>query len=814
MRSTNPCVLGSAELYHPYPGDETRYIQCSQWGESNIKSCGVGQVWNNGLKTCHKQTSGPQQPSQNQIYTTGPSGYQMTDNQYNYDQVNYDYHYNYGNNNNGQNRYQNQEEPQYYIDANNNVGTMYSPGYSGPNYQNTQRYTKSIQNDLPREYNTGSWSSDTPTYQQSHYAIGNSLWNTFASALHTSQQNSQPQTNRLSGQSMFGTTNHQQSGKLYGRTTSRTSVNNGFQPAEGNSLWNNYASYLMGNSNSFRGSRPVQANTYNRIPSMTRSAHNTVSNTAYLVDRNKVNTGLATTQPAGQTYTSKVNTVQHRNAMVHAQKQAPAETDKVSITQPVSGFDVPELCRDADIRYISAQNDYHHFYECVKGSAQINTCPDGKVWVHPLRQCIDLNDYNDKVASHNPCIGSDLRFHPYPADPSKYVECQSWYRVYVWRCKDGLWTQNKQQCSTGTHHGTGTGNSHSAHIIQYFHGQCDGKTFYYAHENPAKYIQCDDFGNWFLKDCALNTTWDDSLKGCVQSFSSTGPAEATVNTVTSTANTKDGTSRQLPDNFDGTLQSYPCPATYAWNITRNECVPVSLSDYLPTCARGYMWDSYRKECIMYVDPSTVEEFPDAEYARPNCMAGHRWNQELQMCVQDTIGTQVNTGDYGNFLFEVDLGAMDVPDNRNKRGMESGDDLDYLPNICNTSSGRFYYPYPSKPHLFIQCDQLGVMHTQTCGAHSVWNNDILTCVHSLSSVQLGDSRQYTGSYQGNNDNVPTQNKIHGDVCKDSDTVYYPYSANKRMFIMCYNGMAHMMSCPYGSYWQDSITTCNWPEKGNN
>ena len=823
---SNPCALGSAELYQPHPKDETRYIQCSLYGKSYIKSCPAGQVWNNGLKTCiHRQTSGAQQPSGNQqIYTTGPFGYQMTSNQYDHDHVNYGYHYNYENNNNyGQNGYQNQGEPQYYIDANNNAGIIYSPSYSNserPGYQ-----ANNIQNDIGREYNTGSWSSDIPTYsaQQHYYARGNFLWNTFAGALQPSNQNSKPQGNRIYGQSMVGATNHQQSGTVYGTNTGRTVLNTRsyYQPAQRKPLWN---SYLMGDSNSVSHSQPAQTNTYtvSRAPS-TRSTYSTGSSAAYLVDRNKVKTGYVN---SGQAYTSKP--VQHHNTMVNAQKQAPVKTQqthRVSIIQPISGFDVPGLCKDA-IRYIPAQNDYHHFYECVKGSAQIKTCPDGKLWVHPLRQCLDLNDHNNQIASHNPCIGSDLRFHPYPADPTKYVECQSWYRVYVWRCKDGLWTQNKQQCSKGTHHGTsGSNNNQNVHTVQTWKGFCDGKTFYYAHEDAAKYIQCDAHGKWFLKDCALNTTWDDSIKGCVEVFSISGPGDITVNTVTTTVNTMDRSSRQLSVNSaDVNFHTYPCPGNYAWDIPLNECVVISQSDYLPTCARGYMWDPKRKECITYVDPTTVEEFPDAQYARPNCMTGHRWDPELQMCVKDTFGSQVNT-EYSNFLFEIDLGEMNFRDSNSQQNLEStyeqtGDNLDYLPNICNTIPGRYYYPYPHKPHWFIQCDQLGVMHTQTCGIHNVWNKEIMTCVHSPSTIQPGHGRQYTGSYQGNNDGSHHGNKvsdqnIYGNVCSsDSDKVYYRIPENNRMFIMCDHGSAYMMSCPRGSRWKDDITSCDWPPEGNN
>ena len=733
-------------------------------------------MWNNNLKTCvQRKASGTESKLNNQIYTTGPSGYQVPGAQYDDGRPSYGYHYIYGNSNNNYNNAQNQylkrSYGEYYIDANNNVGYNSADSRSSPS--SYQEHV--IQNDLPGDYDTATSTSDTPTYPRtvySSYADQNSLWNTFAHSLQNKNFDARRQNSMIYGQSMSGRTNPQQSGTLHGTSTGQTnSYSWSYQPAEGNTLWNRYARSLIGNSNSAAQLRPTERSTF---------------------DQGTVDTGSPTSNFRGMSSGSAYSSTTY--SMGNSQRET-------SVAQPrhspsvVSSLDVPELCRDADIRYIPAQNDYHHFYECIKGSAQIRTCPEGEFWVHPLRTCVDLNDKKNKIASHNPCIGSDLRFHPYPADPSKYVECQSWYRVYVWRCNDGLWTQNKQQCSPGMPTNGGS-NNENVHVVQYFKDQCDGNTFYYAHENPAKYVQCDEFGNWFFKDCALNTTWDDSLKGCVQHFSSPGPAET---------NTMSRVSRQLPNNFDGTLLNYPCPAYYAWDITVNKCVAISKSDYLPTCARGYMWNPNLNECVLYVDPSTVEEFLDIEYARPNCRLGHRWDQRLQMCVEDTLGSHADT-EYSNFLFEIDLSGTDFYDNQQGRDYgpvhNSKNDLDFLPNICDTLSGRYYYPYPGKPHLFIQCDQLGVMHAQTCGSNSIWNDDIMTCVPH-------------GYFEVTNTNNTTENShVLGNVCNETDVVYHPYSANKKMFIMCVNGIANMMSCPHGSIWEDGITACGWPEKSGN
>ncbi len=700
-----------------------------------MKSCGAGQAWNNALKTCvHQFNTGSNSVLFNRIYTTSPSGYQLSNNQYDHDQFNYGYYNNF-NSNNARDSNINVAQPQYYIDANNNMGVSYASAF--PTFQNDQP----------------SRSRSTRQSPRASFLDQNSLWNTLARMLQSSAQSNQQGS----------------------RTQYRRSTHSFNEPAAQNTLWNSFAGVLLGNTNTVSG--------------------NSASSTpVLLVDANKMNMAYDSTS---KNY--------NLDTMAASQRQAPSVVG--SISQPVLGFDIPELCRDADTRYIAVLNDYHHFYECVRGTAQIRTCPTGEVWIHPLRKCVNLNDQSNQIASHNPCIGSDLRFHPYPDDPTKYVECQSWYRVYVWRCKDGLWAQNKQQCSTPNSGGPGshyfksytpTNGEQNSRVVQYFPGYCDKTSFYYAHQNPAKYVQCDEFGKWFLKDCARNTTWDDSIKTCVLSLSSPGPEAGMTSAVS--VSRMERASRQLPDDRDASLQSYPCPPNFAWDISRSECVSTSLSDFPPTCPRGYMWDEALQECVMYMDTASVEAFPDADYARPNCAAGHRWDHQTQMCVE----TDVHNTDYSNLLFEIDLDLSD--DNPKLTTADADRGLSALPNLCETSSDRYHFAYPGQPHLFIQCDHLGVMHTQRCGLHQIWNDDIMTCV-SHPSVLPSDSRAFnSNSYQINNNTNTNSQPIMGDVCLDSNTVYYPYPPNKKMFIMCFNGMAHPMSCPLGTVWQDSITTC--------
>ena len=45
--------MGDGDLYyHPYPGDNTKFIQCDQYGDAFVKECLGGRIWNQNLLTC------------------------------------------------------------------------------------------------------------------------------------------------------------------------------------------------------------------------------------------------------------------------------------------------------------------------------------------------------------------------------------------------------------------------------------------------------------------------------------------------------------------------------------------------------------------------------------------------------------------------------------------------------------------------------------------------------------------------------------------------------------------------------------------
>jgi len=51
----NPCTpdgLYTLQYYHPYPNDDSRFIECDPWGQMYVKMCPEGSKWNSWISTC------------------------------------------------------------------------------------------------------------------------------------------------------------------------------------------------------------------------------------------------------------------------------------------------------------------------------------------------------------------------------------------------------------------------------------------------------------------------------------------------------------------------------------------------------------------------------------------------------------------------------------------------------------------------------------------------------------------------------------------------------------------------------------------
>ncbi|XP_067667789.1 uncharacterized protein [Haliotis asinina] len=62
----NPCTrenIANGNLYHPYPPDPSKFVQCDVFGAATIISCPLGLVWNDAFKTCTHKTGSAQQPT-------------------------------------------------------------------------------------------------------------------------------------------------------------------------------------------------------------------------------------------------------------------------------------------------------------------------------------------------------------------------------------------------------------------------------------------------------------------------------------------------------------------------------------------------------------------------------------------------------------------------------------------------------------------------------------------------------------------------------------------------------------------------------
>ncbi|XP_061179258.1 uncharacterized protein LOC133187884 [Saccostrea echinata] len=45
-------ITTTDDLFHPYPGDKSKFIQCDLWGQANVVDCPTNLIWNEISKTC------------------------------------------------------------------------------------------------------------------------------------------------------------------------------------------------------------------------------------------------------------------------------------------------------------------------------------------------------------------------------------------------------------------------------------------------------------------------------------------------------------------------------------------------------------------------------------------------------------------------------------------------------------------------------------------------------------------------------------------------------------------------------------------
>ena len=205
-----------------------------------------------------------------------------------------------------------------------------------------------------------------------------------------------------------------------------------------------------------------------------------------------------------------------------------------------------------------------------------------------------------------------------------------------------------------------------------FHGHCD---------NAEQFIQCDDFGGCFVMDCAPGTVWSQQQLTCVVDCGMILLGQE--NPCTRDAINKELFVHQFEADSDyyvkcdlkGGCYVMPCGEDYIFDPVENLCVldpnrvvvPPDNNGFVITCENGRVYDNQFKSCIKpcedmpsdFANPCTYGNVMNgnifhAHWASPRryiecyyngncsverCLAGEKWNQDIQMCVNQEFECQ-------------------------------------------------------------------------------------------------------------------------------------------------------------------------------
>ncbi|XP_071097399.1 uncharacterized protein [Haliotis cracherodii] len=121
--------------------------------------------------------------------------------------------------------------------------------------------------------------------------------------------------------------------------------------------------------------------------------------------------------------------------------------------------------------------------------------------------------------STHPCT-DETKGHliPYPQDETKYIDCFIWPNVgYVMTCQQGkIWDQSILTCI----YKYVIVDPNKMTVDKNVHNPCqrnlhEGDLFYYPHPDKDKFIQCDQYGDAFVKVCPKGEAWHQATLQCV-----------------------------------------------------------------------------------------------------------------------------------------------------------------------------------------------------------------------------------------------------------------------------------------------------------
>lgn len=337
-------------------------------------------------------------------------------------------------------------------------------------------------------------------------------------------------------------------------------------------------------------------------------------------------------------------------------------------------------CTHENIRFVSHPGSLDRYIECQNGVAIHRRCAEGNAWIQPLRKCMNtLERLGNAILPTEACVRALTRYNPNPEDSTSYIECLSWYHIKKHQCPIGqLWVQSVQKCMSETmnypvrtviRHTSRPHNTDTSTSQAYSNICSTDEGFYHPYPNDNRqFIQCDQFGNMYVRECSEDMVWSNDAITCVSDSLAT----------TSTDTIKQETHVASTDDYYEAL---------------------SVSDkYVPNCSEGDTWDATYELCVKAYTSTNLPLIP---INGPVNVLKEIYSEQNNLLPEDVNNINVETIEYNG-----------------ENPCEGQEDEDVK---------TYYFMFPLDPAFFIQCDQTGNMFIQPCASDMLWSPTATTCI---------------------------------------------------------------------------------------
>ena len=565
-------------------------------------------------------------------------------------------------------------------------------------------------------------------------------------------------------------------------------------------------------------------------------------------------------------------------------------------------------CLLPGVRFFPHPASANRFYECVGGQLAERMCAADQVWLQIGGRCGVVNQPGQPQPQPqpqqpvggvqgpvglpiNPCSGSVTRFLPFPGDNSKYIVCSESTVLGVRSCGvDQVWLQDLQRCATmvslfppaspsllpptqstssAVSGGAGTGSGSAGGLdssststsgggFQTGIAICRGNDSFYHSYPPDKtrFLQCDEYGNVYLRSCGPHKVWKDDVKTCVGGNNVTFPVQSS----SSSSSGSSASSGFGGSSGGGTVTAkVVCPLGFQYDQPSGFCVPANNggastggnynqnngggagSTSTAVCPPGYTWNPALSVCLQTVN---IDGTTGVVFASGNGSVSANGGGSGGGTSTTGGGTTATAAGTNS---TVTAGRLPVP-------AYIGD------NPCGRGQG-FYFQFPNSTAFFLQCDVIGNVFVQACPPNLVWDQTLVTCVNRIGSFDSGrpnatiaggvNQTQYQATApvagvgpitSGNGTSaaspgggggvasgtVPANNgtagangtAIYNDInqlgasynlflnpCANAnDGDFFQHPAEPSSFIVCDNRRPAVRYCPEGQIWDQGILTC--------